>query len=214
MMKGIMCKGVLVLMALMAAGAAQTVLGQQAEPAPLSYGIVVDNSGSYRGFLERIITMVKTIADSHTEKDEAFLITFVDNSKTAVRQEFTNDKSDLKDAAENMYIEGGLTTLLDAVRLSIDYLSANAKPIDGRRRAIVLITDGEDRASSAKIESVIAAAKNANVRILIVGMSEEKVNTKLLDRLAKDTGGRVFYPKTPKDAVAVTTEVVGALRGN
>lgn len=184
------------------------------ESVPLSYGFVVDNSGSYRVFLERIITMVKSIVESNTERDEVFLVTFVDSAKTSVRQEFTSDKSEIKDAAENMYIEGGLTTVLDAVRLSIDYLSANAKANEGRKRAILLITDGDDRASAAKIETVVAAAKNANTRIYIVGMSEEKLNTKLLDRLAKETGGRVFYPRTPKDAVAMTTDVVTALRGN
>lgn len=185
-----------------------------AEPTPLSYGFVVDNSGSYRVFIERIITMVKAVAETNTDKDEAFLITFVDNSKTSVRQEFTSDRSELKDAAENMFIEGGLTTVLDAVRLSIDYLSANSKPNEGRKRAILLITDGDDRGSAAKVETVITAAKNANAKIFIVGMSEEKVNTKLLDRLAKETGGRVFYPKTPKEAVAITSEVAAALRGN
>jgi len=212
-----MHKTFIVFIVLVFASAAPVVHAQQvqvAESAPLSYGFVVDNSGSYRVFLERIITMVKSIADTNTEKDEAFLITFVDNTKTSVRQEFTSDKSELKDAAENMFIEGGLTTVLDAVRLSLDYLGANAKANDGRKRAIVLITDGDDRGSAAKIETVIAAAKTANARIFIVGMSEEKLNSKLLDRLAKETGGRVFYPKTPKDAVGITTEVVGALRGN
>jgi len=185
-----------------------------AEAAPISYGFVVDNSGSYRVFIERIITMVTAIAETITDKDEAFLITFVDNTKTSVRQEFTSDKAELKDAAENMFIEGGQTMVLDAVRLSIDYLSANAKPNEGRRRAILLITDGDDRGSSAKVETVISAAKNANAKLIIVGMSEEKVNTKLLDRLAKETGGRVFYPRTPKEAIAMTADVAASLRGN
>ena len=193
---------------------AQSIKETPKESAPLSYGFVVDNSGSYRVFLERVITMVKEIAETNTGKDEAFLITFVDNAKTSVRQEFTSDIGELKDAAENMFIEGGLTTVLDAVRLAVDYLSANAKDEPGRKRVILLITDGDDRNSTAKIETVIAAAKNANVRIVVVGISEEKVNTKLLDRLAKETGGRVFYPKTPKETTSLFTDIAAALRGN
>lgn len=195
------------------------VFGQAPEPIAkevpsVSYGFVVDNSGSYRAFLERIITIVKSVADANAAGDETFLVTFVDNAKTVVRAEFTADKNEIKDAAENMFIEGGLTTVLDAVRLSVDYLAANSKDEPGRRRALVLITDGDDRSSSAKIEAVIAAAKNANVRIVVIGMSEEKLNTKLLDRLARETGGRTFYPKTPKESNAIGSDVAAAIRGN
>jgi hypothetical protein len=50
--------------------------------------------------------------------------------------------------------------VLDAVRLSLDYLSANAKS-EGRKRTLLLITDGDDRGSSAKIETVISAGEGS-----------------------------------------------------
>ncbi len=183
-------------------------------PGPVSYGMVVDNSGSYRTLLERVINLVKEVAKAHTENDEAFLITFVDNSKTVVRQEFTSDKDELIDAAENMYIEGGLTTLLDALRLSLDYLSANARNEADRKRSILLVTDGDDRNSAAKVETIISLAKSGKVRIVVVGMTDEKLNVKLLDRLAKETGGKAFYPKTPKEVGSIAPEVAAAIRGN
>ena len=192
---------------------AQTREPASKNPGPVSYGIVVDNSGSYRGLLERVINLVGSIASKNSADDETFLVTFVDASKTVVRQELTSDKHEINEAVENMYIEGGPSMVLDAVRLSLDYLSANTKS-DGRIRALLLITDGDDRGSSAKIETVISAAKEAKIRIVVVGMTDEKLNTKLLDRLAKESGGSAFYPRTPKETTAVVETVSSAIRGN
>src|SRR5262245_43539692 len=141
---------------------------QTAEPTvkaskPISYGIVVDNSGSYRALLERVINLVRSVADKNSDSDETFLVTFVDASKTVVRQELTSDKREINEAAENMFVQGGPSMILDAVRLSVDYLSANAKT-DGRTKVLLLITDGDDRGSSAKIEAVITAAKESKIK--------------------------------------------------
>src|SRR6188474_2685569 len=165
----------------------------------VSYGFVVDNSGSYRQLLDRVITLVRAVAEKNSSGDEAFLVTFVDTSKIVVRQEITSEISEIIEAGENMFIQGGPTAILDAVRLSLEHLSANAKDEPGRTRALLLITDGDEHSSQAKIETVIALAKDAKIKIVVVGMSDEKLNTKLLDRLAKETGGTTFYPKTAKE---------------
>lgn len=178
----------------------------------LSYGFVVDNSGSFRPLLERVIKLVGAVAEKNSGADESFLVTFVDPVKTKIRQELTTDKTQIRDAADNMYVEGGQTSLLDALRLSIDYLSANAKDRDVRNLALLLITDGDDMGSTSKVETVLTAANSAKIRIVIVGISDDKVNTKLLDRLAKGTGGTVFYPRTQKDTDAVVDPVSTALR--
>lgn len=179
----------------------------------LSYGLVIDNSGSYRLLLERVIKLVHSVADKSVEGDEAFLLTFVDPAKTKIRQELTADKTELLESVDNMYVEGGQTSMLDAVRLSIDYLTANVKEKGERNLALLLISDGDDVASIAKIETVLAAANEAKIRIVVVGISDEKVNTKLLDRLAKGTDGIAFYPRTPKETDSIIDNVASALRG-
>ena len=179
----------------------------------LSYGFVIDNSGSYRLLLERVIRLVHSVADKNIEGDEAFLLTFVDPSKTRIRQELTTDKTELLESVDNMYIEGGQTSMLDAVRLSIDYLNANVKEKGERNLALLLISDGDDVASIAKIETVLAAANEAKIRIVVVGISDEKVNTKLLDRLAKGTNGTAFFPRTPKETDSIIDNIAAALRG-
>jgi Mg-chelatase subunit ChlD len=112
-----------------------------------------------------------------------------------------------------MFVEGGSSAVLDAVRFSLDYLSANVKKEGSRPAALLLISDGDDTASTAKVDTVVTAASQAGIRIVVVGLSDEKVNTKLLDRLAKGSGGKAFYPKTPKELTESVQLIASALRG-
>lgn len=182
------------------------------EKIPVSYGFVVDNSGSLRQFLERITTLVSDIVEENAAEDEAFLVSFVSTDKIVLRQEFTNSKSELHDAAQNMFIEGGHTAILDALKSSADYLAKNARIDAGRSRALVLITDGEDRASSSKIEDVIKLLKEQNIRVFVIAVAPEKVYPKIPERLAKETGGAVLTPKTKNDLTKAVKDVSAAIR--
>jgi hypothetical protein len=126
-----------------------------AAPSPVSYGLVVDNSGSFRLLLDKVISVVADVIETQGPNDEAFLVTFVDTPKIALRQELTNRKTELNDAAQNMYIEGGQTAILDAVKSAADYLDENGSKEPGRLRSLVLVTDGDDRESKTKIEELL-----------------------------------------------------------
>jgi VWFA-related protein len=183
-----------------------------AAPAPVSYGFVVDNSGSYRTLLEKVIKMVSDLAAENKPGDEAFLVTFVDTSKIALRQEFTESTDELRDAAESMFIEGGFTSIVDAVKSSADYLSENAKTAPERTRALVLITDGDERKSTANIEDVLKTLKAANIKVFVIAISDEKVYPKVIDRLTKETGGTKYTPKTRDEIAAAVKSLSAAIR--
>ena len=164
---------------ILVAGMFASASAQDADLAPkavekksLSYGLVVDNSGSFRTLLDKVITVVSDIVEENQAEDEAFLVTFVDTPKIVLRQEFTYKKSELHDAAQNMFVEGGQTAILDAVKSAADYLETNAKAEAGRRRALVLVTDGEDRASETKIDDVLKVLKAGNIRVFVIAMSD------------------------------------------
>ena len=201
----------------LALGLSLTTSGQEAakkpEPATgVSYGLVVDNSGSYRSLLDRVVSIVSDVVEENAPDDEAFLVTFVDTRKIVLRQEFTDRKSDLHDAAQNMFIEGGYTAILDAVKSSADYLVQNARPDAGRSRALVLVTDGEDRESQTKLEDVVKLLKDNNIRVFVIAMAEGKVVTKVIDRLTKATGGSIVTPKARGDLSAAARQVSVAMR--
>lgn len=179
---------------------------------PVSYGLVVDNSGSFRTMLDKVVAVTSDVVEENGADDEAFLVTFVDTPKIVLRQEFTYRKSELHDAAENMFIEGGQTAILDAVKSAADYLAQNAKTDPGRMRALVLVTDGEDRSSRSKIEDVVKLLKDQNIRVFVIAMSDTKVFTKILDRLTKATGGLIVTPKGRGDLSETAKQVFAAMR--
>ncbi|PYS99181.1 MAG: hypothetical protein DMF63_14030 [Acidobacteria bacterium] len=200
------------IVALCALVSAQDKAPKAVEKLPVSYGLVVDNSGSFRMLLDRVITVAADVVDENGADDETFLVTFVDTPKIALRQEFTYRKSELHDAAQNMFIEGGQTAILDAVKSAADYLSENARRDDGRLRALVLITDGEDRGSVSKIDDVLKLLKEQNIRVFVIAMTDTKVFTKIIDRLAKDTGGSVVVSKVRADLPAAVKLVTAQMR--
>ena len=203
------------MLALCASAAAQdkTSASQKAaEKIPVSYGLVVDNSGSFRPLLDKVIAVVSDVVEENAAEDEAFLVTFVNTQKIVLRQEFTYRKSELHDAAQNMFIEGGQTAILDAVKSAADYLAKNARSDGDRVRALVLVTDGEDRESVSKIEDVLKLLKENNIRVFVIAMADGKVFTKLLDRLTKETGGIMLMPKNRTEMAAAARQVASATR--
>ena len=176
----------------------------------LSYGVVVDNSGSYRQIFETVIKSVGQIAEANEANDEAFLVRFVDNSHMSLLQDFTRSKSELQSAAEEMFIEGGQTAILDAVYFSARHL-AEAGAAD-RRKVLILVTDGEDRKSRTKIETLLNFLKGEKIRVFALGLSDAKVNRGLLDKLAKETGGKSFIVEKPAERETLIKQLNSAVR--
>ncbi|MDQ3253748.1 MAG: VWA domain-containing protein, partial [Acidobacteriota bacterium] len=123
------------------------------EEVPIQYGLVIDNSGSLRSQINQVIDAGKSIVNSNKPGDETFLVRFIDSSKIELKQDFTADKSLLIDALDELYVEGGATAVIDAVYVSAERAAEYKKGNDlndRRRRALILITDGEDRNSQYK----------------------------------------------------------------
>ena len=74
-----------------------------------------------------------------------------------------------------MFVEGGQTAILDAVKISADYLANNARTDGSRSRALILVTDGEDRESGSKIEDVLKLLKENNIRVFVIAMTDDKL---------------------------------------
>lgn len=182
----------------------------------ISYGLVIDNSGSYRQILENVIEAAKNLVESNGVQDETFLVRFVSSEKIKLLQDFTASKDEIHSAADEMFVEGGLTAILDAVEFSARHMAEKANAGDSgtpaRPKILVLITDGDERQSAAKIESVLKFLKDNQIRVFALGLSEEKVSTKLLDRLTKETGGKKFVPKTRAEIPAAVRELAAAIR--
>jgi Ca-activated chloride channel family protein len=197
------------------------------EEVPISYGLAVDTSGSLRSQLQAVIDAGKTIVNSNRSGDETFLVRFISSDKIETVQDFTSNNDLLIDGLDSLYVEGGQTAIIDAVYLTAEHVAEYKKGDDNdrRRRALILITDGEDRSSVYTQEKLFALLREADVQIYVIGFVNEldkegglirksprdkAVN--LINKLATETGGRAFFPQSLSELPQIANEIVRDLR--
>lgn len=208
-------------------GVERPVVSFEKETQPVSYGLVVDNSGSLRSQISAVVAAAKYLVERNRSGDEGFVVRFVSSDNIKVMQAMTADKSALGEALDRMYIDKGQTAMLDALYLAGDYLAKNAAgAADGRRRrALLLVSDGEDRASFYKVEQVLKLLKEGGVQVFCVGltgaldkdhgfiMASKRQRAKdLLMKIAKETGGRVFYAEKDGELEEAVGEIAENMR--
>ena len=208
-------------------GVPQKIESFTREEVPISYGLAVDTSGSLRSQLQSVIDAGKTIINANKSGDETFLVRFISSDKIETVQDFTNSKDSLMDALDSLYVEGGQTAIIDAVYLSAEHVSGYRKGDEGdrRRRALIVITDGEDRNSFYKQEQLFARLREEDVQIFVIGFvneldkeaglirkspREKAVN--LINKLASETGGRAFFPESVAELPQIANEIIRDLR--
>lgn len=199
------------------------------EEVPISYGLAVDASLSLRPQLDKVIEAGKTIVRSNKPGDETFLVRFVDSEKIETLQDFTSNRTALLESLDELYSEAGQTAVIDAVYLSAERVAEYKKSNeveDRRRRALIVVTDGEDRASYYKQDQLFSRLREEGVQIYVIGLvgdldkedggiikkSTRERAMKLLNRLASETGGRVFYPNSTADLPSIANEIVHDMR--
>src|SRR4029450_6885389 len=120
-----------------------------------------------------------------------------------VLQDFTPDVAAL-DAAIHAVRAQGDTALYNAVYVALGELAVDHRG-EVRRRAIVVLTDGEDTSSLVSDEQVLERARRAEVNIYTIGLragalpTDSTVPTYFLTTLARDTGGRAYFPTSLAD---------------
>src|SRR6185312_13819212 len=181
----------------------------QEKKLPLTIGILLDTSGSQQNVLPlEQQSGAQFLKDVLTPKDEAFLISFDIN--VDLLADYTNNPRELKRAMDKAEINTGAgtgsitgnstprgTLLYDAV-----YLAAHEKlRQEAGRKILVLLTDGGDQGSQENLKSAIEAAQKANAIIYVILITDPGAYGGFglsfggagdMERLAKDTGGRVI----------------------
>jgi len=196
-----------------AQSASQQANSNTAQPStqglPADYVLMVDCSGSMRDQLDQIINLAKSVVARNRPDDQTMILRFVNRAQ--VVEDFTADRGNLEDALDSLYVEGGQTAIYDALALATQHLSQFNQGVMGRKKAIVLITDGEDRASQHTQDEVISALRQANVRVFVIGVqgdlrSPQKNADSFIKRLALETGGHAYLRKKGADLSAAIEE--------
>ncbi len=168
---------------------------------PIQLGLLIDTSGSVRGRFD----FEEEAADSFLQKtvrpnfDKAFVVGF--NGRSQMMQDFT-DNGALLSAAVHRLQDGGGTALYDAIyRACHDNLIKDHEDRPSRR-AIVVVSDGEDNQSDFSEAQAIEMAQRAEVIIYAISTDDSGLilrGDKVLQRIADATGGRAFFPYKMKD---------------
>lgn len=195
---------------------------------PTNYSLVIDNSGSLRPQLEKVIEASKIIIGTNRPDDETSIIRFVSSENIEILQNFTPDKTLLNEALDNLFIEGGQTAIIDAIYLAADSITNYEKkrdPNDRKRRALILVSDGEDRDSFYKEQQLFNLLKETDVQIYAVGFigdldkeggfiskSPQGKAKAFLERLAEVTGGKVYFPNNVSELNGIAASIATELR--
>lgn len=168
---------------------------------PIELGLLVDTSGSVRSRFDfeqeaAVSFLQNTIRPKF---DKAFVMGFNDHSQ--VTQDFT-DSATLLAAGVHQLRDGGGTALYDAVYQACHNKLIKEQDDHPVRRAIVVVSDGEDNQSEVSEAQAIEMAERAEVIIYAISTDDSGLilrGDKVLQRLAEATGGRAFFPFKMKD---------------
>lgn len=174
---------------------------------PVSLGILFDTSGSMVDKIEGVRDAVEHFVKSVGRGDEIFLVRFSDTADLV--QDFTDDRRRILQAVERLEPRGS-TALYDAILLGLQRVTEGRH----RKRALLLVTDGNDTSSSVRLETALALARKSEVIIYALGIGhgekgtyghddpfgggaggqvKDEVDMRVLRALADATGGNAYF---------------------
>jgi VWFA-related protein len=175
----------------------QTILEFAAESdLPLRLAILIDTSNSIRDRFHFQQEAATTFIDNtlRPEHDKAMIVSF-DTSAELVA-DLTNNVGDLEQAIQNLRPGGG-TSLYDAIFFACRDKLMEDQPLYKFRRAMVILSDGEDNQSRYTRDQALEMAQKADVTIYTISTNITHIETegdKVLRYFASETGGQVFFP--------------------
>jgi len=168
----------------------QTISHFNQEAAPISAGIIFDVSASMKdnNNIRKAKNAITRFLQFGNPVDEYFLITF--NNRTNLALSFTDQSSSLENEAA-FQKAGGTTALYDAVYLGLDQIKKGAH----EKKALIVISDGEDNSSRYTSTEIREFAKEMDVQVYAIGQTGPLgTGSSELQRIVNITGGRAFFP--------------------
>lgn len=182
---------------------------------PVSIGLLIDNSGSMRDKRPAVNTAALDLIRASNPQDEAFVVNFSDEA--FLDQDFTSSVPKLREALAHVESRGG-TALYDAIVASADQLANGAKR---SKQVLVIVTDGEDNASTLNLEQTIRRVQDLGGPVIYsIGLlfgedsrgAESHRARRALQLLSDETGGLAFFPRSLEDVDSIAAEVAQDIR--
>ena len=211
---------------------------QQNIELPLSLAILIDTSASEERTLPDEKEAARAFLESvlRANKDEAAVVSFT--GETTLEQGFTGSVERLRRAIDRVefippsgYVGGGVvvngtppisgtnqslagsTAIWDAIWATSDELMTSSA--EHTRRAIILLTDGDDTSSRMKMHEAIERAQKADALIYAIGIGDRysfNVDEGSLRKITEKTGGRAYFPRHAQDLREAFAQIQKDLR--
>ena len=182
------------------------------EDIPVTVGLVIDHSGSMRTKIPEVIAAARTFVQTSNPQDRLFVVNFNEKVKLGLPESisFTNRSEELERAISRTPTVG-MTALYDAVVKALERLQAGS--LD--KRALIVISDGGDNASRHSLDQLLKMAEESSALIYAIGIFDEEdtdAHPRVLNRLARVTGGEAFFPAHLNEIVAVCERIARDIR--
>lgn len=202
---------------------------------PLSLALLVDTSRSQEKVIEDEKRAARVFTDAviRPDKDQVALISFT--GEALLQQPLTNNLDELRSAMERVVVEipfedmrceGNVsfernpecfTGVWDAIWVTTDEVLSQTS--EQTRRAIILLSDGDDTGSRTKRQEAIDLAVKHNVVVYSIGIHDYELtdNESFLDeeslrKVSEKTGGRAFFPSSEEELKAAFAQIQAELR--
>ena len=199
-------------------GAKQDITYFNRTTLPIALSLLIDTSASMEQRLATAQDAAIGFARKLRPQDLAQVVDF--DTRVEILQNFTSDASSLETAIRGTSA-GGSTSMYNALYISLkELVKIQAKSDDEvRRRAVVLLSDGEDTSSLVTFEEVLDLAKRSATTIYAIGLQSRESSLArgfreaefVLRQLSQETGGRAFFPQRAEDLAAIYGEIADEL---
>ncbi len=193
-------------------GRLQPITEFSSHDAPVTVGILVDESFSMRSKRTDVLTAAIGFIGRSNPRDEIFILNFNDTVKRGLPAGtlFSDDGEKLR-LALNRGVPQGKTALNDAIAEGLDQLKSGHREM----KALVLISDGGDNASVHRRSEAMAMVESSSATIYTVGVFDDDDHDRdpgILKQLAKISGGDAYFPHDVADVVPVCQHIAKDLR--
>ena len=170
----------------------QTLTHFSNDKSAISVGIILDMSGSMGDNILSARSSVIRFLEQGNPEDEYFLITF--NERSSLVRDFTNRSENIQNEI-SIKSPKGRTALYDAIYIGLEKI----RDARSDKKALIVITDGEDNSSRYTFSELKEFAKESDAQIYVIGeRSEMGYGRGIIAEIVRLTGGRAFFPNNFK----------------
>jgi VWFA-related protein len=182
------------------------------EDAPVTAGLLVDNSASMRFKRAEVTGAALAFARSSNPADQIFVIHFNERPKFGLPalKPFTDSIPELETALSR-YESTGSTALYDGIGMALSHFQRATL----QRKVLIAISDGGDNSSQATLSNMLRWARDSGVVFYCIGLLDEldrDRNPEALEEFASATGGSAYFPATLTEATGVCVRIAREIR--